>query len=497
MITSNISVNRASPVYTFKTKKNNQQPSFKSNVVVKTQNQGMTQEQKTWLAVGLTTVAAIAIGLIVWACSKGKKKPTKNVQKTEETHIVQPIEQKKTLKEILKGRNKWYYNELDILKPRYKTVEKMLENGGTKTIKFSKDVMDLNKKVQPHFIDMWFKQYNPDWEKVKVVPNVLADFESQNDFSLYEQMVLVPQLLGYKEQWEADKTMEAAPDNLYVHETHHGKGNYRIDEYEREYTPEVKQKIKDIYSQLFEKTSEKEIFIKYLKIRSEYFDKGKDFDVVRSEVLKNPSDDVVDAETLRLHMLANYTKEFLYSDESVEEPHNMLNFVYPLLIANYTAKMLEDFKPKKENLSENEKKYFEYMNKLGKFWHEKLNKEASEKLPNFVKMINGEIEKSKCYGSEDFDPRRLPNLNSRINFNFLKMLSRETKAKWNDGFNKKQGKFIVNDKTYYEKLSLNSYSLDLVENFKDRIWYNIINPAKSEINATNKRIKELIPEVLI
>lgn len=496
MITSNISVNRACPVYTYKIKKNNQQTSFKGNVSEK-QNQGMTQEQKTWLAVGLTTLGALAIGLIVWACSKGKKKPTKNVQKTEETHIVQPIEQKKTLKEILKGRNKWYYNELDILKPRYKTVEKMLENGGTKTIKFSKDVMDLNKKVQPHFIDMWFKQYNPDWEKVKVVPNVAAPFESQNDFSLYEQMVLVPQLLGYKEQWEADKTMEAAPDNLYVHETHHGKGNYRIDEYEREYTPEVKQKIKDIYSQLFEKTSEKEIFIKYLKIRSEYFDKGKDFDVVRSEVLKNPSDDVVDAETLRLHMLANYTKEFLYSDESVEEPHNMLNFVYPLLIANYTAKMLEDFKPKKENLSENEKKYFEYMNKLGKFWHEKLNKEASEKLPNFVKMINGEIEKSKCYGSEDFDPRRLPNLNSRINFNFLKMLSRETKAKWNDGFNKKQGKFIVNDKTYYEKLSLNSYSLDLVENFKDRIWYNIINPAKSEINATNKRIKELIPEVLI
>ncbi|UKI41976.1 MAG: hypothetical protein L6V95_02920 [Candidatus Melainabacteria bacterium] len=34
------------------------------------------------------------------------------------------------------------------------------------------------------------------------------------------------------------------------------------------------------------KTSEKEIFIKYLKIRSEYFDKGNDFDVVRSEVLK-------------------------------------------------------------------------------------------------------------------------------------------------------------------------------------------------------------------
>ena len=429
MIT-NLQGMRACPHSSLKTKNNNK-PSFKGNISEK-QNQGMTQEQKTWLAVGLTTVAAIAIGLIVWACSKGKKKPTKNVQKTEETPIVQPIEQKKTLKEILKGRNKWYYNELDILKPRYKTVEKMLKNGGTKTIKFSKDVMDLNKKVQPHFIDMWFKQYNPDWEKVKVVPNVLADFESQNDFSLYEQMVLVPQLLGYKEQWEADKTMEAAPDNLYVHETHHGKGNYRIDEYEREYTPEVNQKIKDIYSQLFEKTSEKEIFIKYLKLRSEYFDKDNEFDVVRSEVLKNPSDDVVDVETLRLSILASNTRQFLYSDESVEEPHNMTSFVQPLIIANYSAKMLEEFKPKKENLSENEKKYFEYMNKLGKFWHERLKKEASEKLPNFAKMINGEIEKSKCYGSEDFDPRRLPNLNLITNFSFLEMLSRETKAKWDD-----------------------------------------------------------------
>ena len=125
MIITNIQGMRACPHSFLKTKRNTQ-PSFKSNVIAKAQNQGMTNEQKTWLAVGLTTLGALAIGLIVWACSKGKKKPTKNVQKTEETHIVQPIEQKKTLKEILKGRNKWYYNELDILKPRYKTVEKML-----------------------------------------------------------------------------------------------------------------------------------------------------------------------------------------------------------------------------------------------------------------------------------------------------------------------------------------------------------------------------------
>lgn len=51
MIISNFQGMRACPHSSLKIK-NNQQPSFKSNVV-KTQNQGMTNEQKTWLGVGL------------------------------------------------------------------------------------------------------------------------------------------------------------------------------------------------------------------------------------------------------------------------------------------------------------------------------------------------------------------------------------------------------------------------------------------------------------
>ena len=497
MIITDIQGNRACPVSAFKTKRYNQ-PSFKSNVTEPQSQRTMTKEQKTWLAAGLTTLGVITIGLIAWVCSKGKKKPTKIGPKPEETPIDQPQKEKKTLKEILKGRNKWYADELEILKPRYKTIDKMLKNGGTQTITFSKDVMDLNKKIQPYYIDLWFKQYNPDWEKVKVVPNELADFESQNDFSLYEQMVLVPQLLGYKEQWAADKTIEAAPNNLYIHETHHGKGDYRIDEYEREYTPEVEQKLKDINTQLFEKINVKDIFVEYLKLRSEYFDKDNEFDIVRSEVLKNPSEDVVDAESLRLHLLANNTRQFLYSDESVEEPHDILSFVYPLLIANYIAKMLEEFKPKKENLSTNEKKYFEYMNKLGKFWHEKLKKEASEKLPNFTKMILGEVEKPKCYGTQDFDPRRLPRPNSTTDFSFTKdMLSNGAKSMWKDRFDKEQ-KFIVNDKTYYEKLSLSSRIISLEEAFvklKRIVGYN--DCSEQDISKVKSKIFDLIPEVLI
>ena len=132
MMINNIQGNRAYSVATFKTKNNNQQPSFKSNVVTKAQNQSMTQEQKTWLAVGLTTLGALAIGLIVWACSKKTK--TSETSKTIDKTQLNPQEQ----------------------------------------------VKDLEKNMQKHFINVSLKQYNPKWEMVKVVPNVAAPFESQN-----------------------------------------------------------------------------------------------------------------------------------------------------------------------------------------------------------------------------------------------------------------------------------------------------------------------------
>ncbi len=345
MMINNIQGNRTYPVATFKTKKNNQQTSFEGNIS-ENQNQGMTQEQKTWLAVGLTTVAAIAIGLMVWACSKGKK--TSEVSKTIDKTQLNPQEQ----------------------------------------------VKDLEKNMQKHFINVSLKQYNPKWDMVKVVPNVAAPFESQNEFQLYEMKILVPQLLGRREQ--------------------------------------LMKNGKEI-----SKSDERETFVEYLKLRSEYFDKGNDFDVVRSEVLKNPSDDVVDVETLRLSILANNTRQFLYSDESVEEPHNMIFFVNPLLIANYSAKMLEKFKPKKaeKDMTANEKKYFEYMKQLGAFWHERLKKEASEKLPNFAKIISGEVEAPKCYtkGKEErHDTRCIPIPNWQLRTSLTDMLSNETKRHYRD-----------------------------------------------------------------
>ena len=264
-------------------KKYHQPPSFKGNIVEKPPKQdkkeGMTTEQMLGLGLGVG-IALAAIGLIERFCSKKRK-----------SNVVENVKL---------------------------TVQQQ-------------QVEDLNDRLEEHFVPVTLKKYNPKWEMIKVVPNVLAPFESKNEFQLYEMKTLVPQLYGRKAQML---------ENKYI----------------------------DIENEL----TEKELFVEYLKLRSEYYEKENEFDVVRSEVLKNPSEDVLDVETLRLHMLANNTCQFLYSDDSVEEPHDMSCFVEPLLIANCAAKILEEFKPKKENLSENEKKYFEEINKYAAYERENL-----------------------------------------------------------------------------------------------------------------------------
>ena len=438
MMITNIQGMRACPHSSLKTKK---EQSFKGKTITRPleNNQSMTQEQKTWVAVGLTTFIALAIGLIVWAYSKKTK-----TSETSKTKQLNPQEQ----------------------------------------------VKELEQNMQKHFINVSLKQYNPKWEMVKVVPNVLAPFEAQNEFQLYEMKTLVPQLLGRKQQLYIDKLLSST--NLYeLHDCHDGNQEARLVkgiEYKEHYNdkpngekglPTLEKEAQDYAN---ENAKIKETFVEYLKLRSEYFNKDNEFDVVRSEVLKDPSEDVVDAETLRLHLLANNTRQFLYSDESVEEPHEMVKFVRPLLIGNSTAKLLEEFKPKKENLSENEKKYFEYMNKLGKFWHEKLKKEASEKLPNFVKIITGEVNAPRCYtkGQEEvYDKRYIFIPNSQQQTKLTDVLSDSMSRLYTRNFKRLRSKIT----------DLEANFMDL-KNAVDKNDYSAQSDLKSEIS-------DLTSEVLI
>ena len=423
--------------------KNNNQPSFKSNVVTKAQNQSMTNEQKTWLGIGIAALATLVSGIVILACSKKTK--TSETSKTIDKTQLNPQEQ----------------------------------------------VKDLEKNMQKHFINVSLKQYNPRWDMVKVVPNVAAPFESQNEFQLYEMKILVPQLLGRRQQLYTDKLLSST--NLYeLHNCHDGGQEARLVKgikYKNHYNDKPNgekglptlEKEADDYADKNAKI--KETFVEYLKLRSEYFDKGNDFDVVRSEVLKDPSDDVVDVETLRLSMLANNTRQFLYSDESVEEPHNMTSFIQPLIIANYSAKMLEEFKPKKaqKDMTENEKKYFEYMNKLGAFWHERLKKEASEKLSKFVKIITGEVEAPKCYtkGQEEvYDKRYIFVTNSQQHSKLSDILSSGAKSKWDE---------VMEDDDDEEKIGLKTRVIKL-----EAAFINLKNAVEKHDSSLESKAKKSI-----
>ncbi len=428
MITSNISVNRACPVYTFKTKKNNQQTSFKGNISEK-QNQGMTQEQETWLAVGLAVLVSLAIGVIAWACSK---KEALNANKTS------------------------------------KPVDKA-------TVKIKKQFKELDDKMQKHFVKIKLEEYNPKWDMVKTMPNMqITSLESKNDFSLYEQMVLVPQLLGRNQQLYENKRL-------------------------------IDHDIQEAYEYANKNAKIKETFVEYLKLRSEYFDKDNDFDVVRSEVLKNPSDDVVDVETLRLSILANNTRQFLYSDESVEEPHNMIFFVNPLLIANYTAKMLSEFQPQRpySETSRAEDEYFEEMRDFGKDWHNKTKDWYKGSINWMKRLVTGEEYQSAQSGYSYFPHLFGTGVDSYINPRLLTVpdktklsdiLSSGAKSKWDEVMKKNEViEYIGREITLP---SLRDNIIRLEDRFME-LQHAVDYKNYSRQDSLKSEISKLIPEVLI
>lgn len=355
------------------------QPSFKGNIINKPidSNQGMTKEQKTWLSVGLATIGAVFIGFIAWVCSKSKK--TTNIKSS-----------------IQKVKNR-----------------------------LNTDVEMLDKKM--NYQNLEFDYFEPNWRKVSKFPKVLAPFESDNEFQKYEIKTLMPYMLAKHHDYILQQT---APYLRY------GRvGNGRVG-----FKPKKGYKCSEIkFSKLFceiykeARQAKKEVFVRYLKHRSEYFNKDNEFDVVRSDVLKEPSEDVLDAEILRLEIIRGNAQQFLYTNENSEKDE-LFELIRGYAEANFAAKMLEEFKPKKENLCESEKKYFSYMNQLGKFWHERLKKEGKEKIEWFEKIQTNEIEAPECYNTGGREFKFI------LNMQLSKILSNEINKSYESSY------IILNDK---------------------------------------------------
>ncbi len=355
------------------------QPGFKGNNMNMPidSNQGLTKEYKTWLSLGLATIGAVAIGLIVWIFSKSKK--------TTNTKL-----------------------SIQNVKNRLNT-----------------DVEMLDKKM--NYQNLEFDYFEPNWKKVSKFPKVLAPFESDNEFQKYEIKTLMPYMLAKHHDHILQQT---AP---YLKYGRIGHGVYGFIPRKGYKLSEIKfsKSRSEIYKEA--RNAQKEVFVQYLKNRSEYFDKDNEFDVVRSDVLKEPSEDVLDAEILRLEIIRGNAQQFLYTNENSEKDE-LFELIRGYAEANFAAKMLEEFKPKKENLCESEKKYFSYMNQLGKFWHERLKKEGKEKLEWFEKIQTNEIEAPECYNTGGREFKFI------LNMQLSKILSNEINKLYESSY------IILNDK---------------------------------------------------
>ena len=150
--------------------------------------------------------------------------------------------------------------------------------------------------------------------------------------------------------------------------------------------------IHHLYYYTKSKTQPRNFLKMYLQERANYCDTSNRFEKIRKAVYQKPSEDVLDAEILRLSILKNHIHQFLYTDKKNEEPRDMLKMIRYQARANFAAKMLSEFQPQKpENqISDDEKKYFEEMRDFGTYWHNRCQSWYKGSIEWMRKLVTGE-----------------------------------------------------------------------------------------------------------
>lgn len=154
---------------------------------------------------------------------------------------------------------------------------------------------------------------------------------------------------------------------------------------------------------LFDQTGSKKQtrdFLKmYLMERAKHCDTSNRLERIRKAVYENPTEDVLDAEILRLSILQNNIHQFLYTDKHNEEPRDMLKMVRYQARANFAAKMLEEFQPQRpySQTSRAEDEYFEEMRNFGRDWHSKTQEWYRGSINYMKKLVTGEERQTTGY----------------------------------------------------------------------------------------------------
>ncbi len=130
----------------------------------------------------------------------------------------------------------------------------------------------------------------------------------------------------------------------------------------------------------------------YFMERAQYCDTSNRLERVRKAVYQNPSEDVLDAEILRLMILKNHEKQFTYLDKNIEKPRDMLEMVRYQGMGNFAAKQLAEFQPQRSysEASRAEDEYFEAMREFGRDWHYKTQSWYKSSIDYMKRLVTGE-----------------------------------------------------------------------------------------------------------
>ncbi len=140
-----------------------------------------------------------------------------------------------------------------------------------------------------------------------------------------------------------------------------------------------------LYDHTGSKSQTRDFLKMYLMERAKHCDSSNRLERIRKAVYENPTEDVLDAEILRLSVLQNNIHQFMYTDKQNEEPRDMLKMVRYQARANFAAKMLEEFQPQ-GYVSGEQKEYFEEMRDFGRDWHNKTKSDYKGSI-NYMKRL--------------------------------------------------------------------------------------------------------------
>ena len=264
--------------------------------------------------------------------------------------------------------------------------------------------------------------------------------------------------------------------------------------------------------QLYEETGSKgqtRDFLKmYLKERAKHCDSSNRLERIRKAVYENPTEDVLDAEILRLSVLQNNIHQFMYTDKQNEEPRDMLKMVRYQARANFAAKMLSEFQPQRpySQTSRAEDEYFEQMRDFGKSWHDKTKSDYKGSINYMKRLVTGEERQTTGYyasglfywpkyfgtgvdGTTHSYKNAVPDKTKLSD-----VLSNGTKSKW-DNVMEKEEKEVIRGRTF--KIPALKETIRTLEGKFVSLKYAVDKNDYSAQSDLKSEISDLTSEVLV